>query len=298
MPATTTTAARQLLAIYPRVTDRDRWLLAHLHVHRVLTTDQIHRLAFTAVRTCQIRLAQLRDLGLLERFRFAQPGGGSQPWHWTLGLAGARFQAAATNQPPPTERAWREQILRLSASQHLPHQVLVNEFFVRLHHHTRHHPNTALQRWWSEHETAARFLGIHPDGHGIWSDGNRAAGFHLECDRGTEPLHRLVDKLPAYQRINQAGGPNYPILFWLTSPSREANLQDLLRRQPPGVPVATATHRDHPARPVWLPIHGWQRTHLTDLPSDHGRPTAANPNWSNGHFDVTSQHSRPMKVEL
>jgi hypothetical protein len=276
-PITTTIVTRQLLAVYPHVTERDRHLLALLSAHRVLTTDQIHRLMFTAVRTCQIRPAQLRDLGLLERFRFAHPGGGSQPWHWTLGLAGARFQAAATNQPPPTERAWREQILRLSASQHLPHQVMGNEFFVRLHHHTRRHPDTRLQRWWSEYETAARFLGIHPDGHGIWTQRGTTVGFHLECDRGTEPLQRLTAKLPAYERLTQTGGPNYPVLFWLPSTTREANLQDAFRRQPPAVPVATATHADHPARPVWLPVHGWHRSHLADLPSDHGQPTAANP---------------------
>ena len=291
MPVSTTTAARQLLAIYPRVTDRDRRLLALLHAHRVLTTDQIHRLMFTAVRTCQIRLAQLRQLGLLERFRFAHPGGGSQPWHWTLGPAGARFQAAATNQPPPTERAWREQILRLSASQQLPHHVLVNEFFVRLHHHTLHHPDTRLQRWWSEHEAATRFLGIHPDGHGIWSHTGDTVGFHLECDRGTEPLLRLSAKLPTYQRLAQSGGPNYPILFWLPSTAREANLQDLLRRQPPEVAVATATHRDNPADPIWLLVQDWQRVHLADLPYHHGQPTAANPNWRNGHLDLTSPDS-------
>jgi hypothetical protein len=98
-------------------------------------------------------------------------------------------------------------------------------------------------------------------------------------------------RLPYYERLVQAGGPAYPILFWLPSPTREANLQDLLRRQPPAIPVATATHRDHPARPVWLPVDGWHRTRLADLPSDHGQPTAANPNWRNGHLDVTSPPS-------
>jgi hypothetical protein len=276
-----------LLATYPHLTGRDRDLLGLLDAHRVLTTGQVQRLMFTAVRTCQIRLALLRRLGLLERFRFARDGGGSYPWHWSLGLAGARLQAAAAGRPAPTPRGHAEQLLRLTVAGHLTHLVATNEFFVRLRHHTRTHPHTRLQRWWSERQATARFLGIRPDGHGIWTEATTTVGFHLECDLGTEPLPRLVSKLESYQRLAYAGGPDYPVLFWLPSPRREAHLHQLLHHQPQPVQVATATHEADPAGPVWLPPGGRRRVRLAELPASHGEPTAGNPNWSHGRLDLT-----------
>jgi hypothetical protein len=51
--------------------------------------------------------------------------------------------------------------------------------------------------------------------------------------------------------------------------------------------VATAIHDDDPAGPVWLPVDTWRRVELSDLPSDHGPDTAHNPNWRQGHLDLT-----------
>lgn len=285
----TSTSASQLLAIYPHLTRRDRDLLALLDDHQVLTTGQIHRLSFQALRTCQIRLAELRGLGLLERFRFARPFGGSEPWHWTLGLAGARFQAAVTGRAAPTERAHREHVLRLSASPKLTHLLATNEFFVRLHHTARVDTSVRLDRWWSERVSTARFLTVKPDGHGLWTTGGHTIGFFLECDLGTEALPRLVAKLEAYARLTRSGGPRYPVLFWLPNAEREANLQQALRRQVSSVPVATATHDADPTEAVWLPTDGWQRVRLADLPNDHGRDNARNPNWRDGQLDLSNQ---------
>ncbi|WP_274534599.1 replication-relaxation family protein [Micromonospora sp. CB01531] len=128
-----------LLAIYPHITSRDRLLLQLLDDHQVLTTDQIHRILFHARRTCQIRLGELAALGLLDQFRFPRDGGGSQPWHWTLGHHGHRFQAAAHQRPEPTLRASRQPVQRLSANPHLTHLLTTNELFVRLTTHARQH---------------------------------------------------------------------------------------------------------------------------------------------------------------
>jgi hypothetical protein len=114
-------------------------------------------------------------------------------------------------------------------------------------------------------------------------------GFFLECDLGTEPLTRLTAKLPGYARLAAGGGPRYPVLFWLPGTDREAHLQRLLRQSPPSVPVATATHDGDPAGPVWLLVDGWQRLSLGELPSNHGLETAHNPNWRDGHLDLTDQ---------
>src|SRR5689334_4554169 len=99
----TNTTAAQTLALYAHLTPRDRTLLALLDHHRVLTTGQIHRLQYSALRTCQSRLRTLHQLGILDRFRFARLHGGSDPWHWTLGIHGARYRAGATGRPSITE---------------------------------------------------------------------------------------------------------------------------------------------------------------------------------------------------
>jgi hypothetical protein len=298
MAASTARAShRNPLAAHPHLTGRDRTLLTLLEDHQVLTADQITRLLFTRLRTCQVRLDKLRGLDLLDRFRFSRPYGGADPWKWVLGQAGAYFQAAAAARPAPTERAHREQTLRLSASPTLNHLLTTNEFFVRLHHAARatDDPNSPndderqLKRWWPERVATARFPGVQPDGHGIWTDHARTMGFFLETDLGTENLTRLLTKLNGYARLATKGGPSYPVLFWLPTPEREANLQALLRLDPPPVLVATGTHDADPAEAVWLPVDDWRRYPLWDLPGDHGPNVAANPNWLDGHLDLTDQ---------
>jgi len=285
----TSAMAAHPLALHHRMTPRDRHLLAQLDQHLVLTTDQIHRLHYRALRTCQIRLHELYTLGLLDRFRFARLYGGSEPWHWVLGLHGARFQAGATGRPAPTLRAHRDQIVRLTARPRLPHLLATNEFFVRLAFTARIDQRVRLDRWWSERTTTAKFLRIRPDAHGLWTARGRTVGWFLETDMGTEPLTRVVAKLPAYEQLAASGGPAYPVLFWLPNADRESHLQQALRQRLPEVPVATATHEVDPADAVWLPIDGWQRVALPDLPTDHGLNTAGNPNWIDGHLDLSDQ---------
>ncbi|MFC4071903.1 replication-relaxation family protein [Actinoplanes subglobosus] len=289
MPAITW--IQQMLAFYSRLTDRDLHILQLLDEHRVLTTDQIARLHFTALRTCQIRLRDLQHLGLLERFRYARTGGGDDPWHWTLGLYGARFMAGTLGRPIPTEHAHRDQLLRLTGYVNLRHLRETNEFGVRLAHRARTDPQTRLPRWWSERTTAARFRGIHPDAHGMWQASGHLVGWFLECDMGTESQPRLAAKLTAYENLARTDGPTYPVLFWLPGTVREANLHQTLLRQRPPVPVATATHDTDPAGPVWLTVGARKRVPLADLPSNHGRPVAGNPNWADGELDLSRPDS-------
>jgi hypothetical protein len=284
MPRTRTAS---LLSIYPHITPRDRLLLQLLDDHHVLTTGQIHRMLFIARRTCQLRLNELAVLGLVERFRFARVGGGSQPWHWALGHNGHRFQAAAHQRDEPTPRASNQRVQRLSANPRLPHLLLTNEFFVRLTENTRRHPDTRLDRWWSEQVTTKQYRTITADGHGIWSTGVATVGFFLEADTGTEPLGRLVAKLDRYARLVRRGGPNYPVLFWLGTEQREEHLHRLLPGQHAAATVATSTHTADPAARVWLARGATSRVTLAELPSDHGQPVAENPNFDdNGVFAI------------
>src|SRR5882672_1287688 len=84
-------------------------------------------------------------------------------------------------------------------------------------------------------------------------------GWFLEFDTGTEPLARLVDKVNGYTAFVRAGGPAFPILFWLHSAAREHHLHQRLSAIHTAVPIATAA-RDHatqanPALAVWT-LHG------------------------------------------
>jgi hypothetical protein len=347
------------LRAHSHLTGRDRDLLAMLDEHHVLRTDQVQRLFFTGLRRCRERLDVLRDLDLVDRFRFPRDGGGSETWKWTLGCTGACYQAATADRPAPTERAHQQHLRRLSLRPDLPHLLATNEFFVRLHHAARQAaaahgttgqtptsgPGTSpvrLLRWWSEQTSAARFHGVHPDGHGTWVDTRpldegqggptqrglhaityprsehphdplygdldstdttgepggsgetkSAVGFFLECDTGSEALPRLIEKLDSYARLITSGGPRYPVLFWLPNTTRENNLQRLLRTATASrlrqVTVATATHDVDPAKRVWLTTDGWQRVRLSQLPSHHGIRSATNPNWRDGHLDLTDQ---------
>lgn len=65
---------------------------------------------------------------------------------------------------------------------------------------------------------------MHPDGHGVWSADGREVGFFLETDLGTENRSVLAAKLGPYYRLRAAGGPAWPVLFWMSTPAREANL--------------------------------------------------------------------------
>lgn len=270
-----------LLQLSLRLQPRDYTLALLLDEHRVLTTPQIAAVLFASPRTCRNRLDALRRVGFVDRFIPARPGS-RPPVHWVAGPLAARYAALARGEPPPTAKALRQRQDAILASPQLEHAVGANQFFVDLLAHARADPGTALLRWWSAARTAAA-LGrrVRPDGHGVWHEHGTAAGFYLEHDRGTEPIRRLIAKLEPYQRLRRDGGPGYPVLFWLPSTVREANLHARLAGAlPTGVPVATAA-RDtaaYPAEAVWrLAGNGRRRLRLAELPSQPGRPGPYNP---------------------
>ncbi|MBL7490807.1 replication-relaxation family protein [Frankia sp. AgB1.9] len=275
-----------LFALAGRLTARDRWLLDILADHQVLTTDQITRLCFENLRTAQVRLATLAQLGVLDRAKpFYGPHAGR--FHYTLGPAGARLLAAHRGLTLAELGYRRDALLTLLVSPRIAHLIGVNGFFVGLAHASRTLPaGQGLTVWWSEARAAAMWGGfVRPDGYGTWHTGQCRLDFHVEYDTGSETLARVHDKLPGYARLATASGISSPLLLWLPSPAREAHLRARLASGPPhaGVPVLTASpeHPIHPggdpedtdpAAAVWLPLDATRRLTIAQLADRYGAP--------------------------
>lgn len=255
-----------------RLEARDLVIADLLHEHRTLTTTQISAMLFGSVRTCRNRLGVLRRLGFVDWFIPVRRGR-RLPTHWVPGPLAARYVALRDGARPPTPKAVRESQDRVVATSHLAHIDATNQFFVDLIVRSRHDHDARLARWWSGPRTAAA-LGrrVHPDGHGVWRDAGREVAFFLETDLGNETQSVLAGKVGAYDRLRQAGGPAWPVLFWLPTAGREANLLARLNSTPLHGAVATANRQyadaTGPAGPVWT-VAGNRpgRVRLAELPT-------------------------------
>jgi hypothetical protein len=261
-----------------RLTDRDRFLCRLLLDHQVLTTTQIRSVAFQSLRRAQLRLAQLHQLRIVDRFRpLTSPG--SAPGHWVLDSLGA-IVVAAERGVEVSELAWRrDKSVALTTNAQLAHLVGVNGFFCGLLAAARRQPGSDLMLWWSARRCAGAWGDIvRPDGYAVWVEGDRRVAFLLEYDNGTETLARLAAKLDRYHQLFTATGRQLPVLFAFPGPGRETEARRVLRH--PGVPVATAslTPGTSPAEAVWLPLHqdrsGQPRVRLIDLRQPRSSPPA------------------------
>lgn len=294
--------------LWSRLTDRDRRVLALVDRHTVLTTDQLLVLEFGSLTRAQHRLAELRRLDVLWRFRHPLVSGGSRPWHYTVGYTGARLLAAQHAARPPRPGVFVQRLERIAESPTLRHLLGTNQFFVDLAGYARRagwpNPNVfdgnGLDTWRSEKEITTFYSNrVRPDGYGCWSAHGRRLGFYLEYDTGSEPLWVLAGKLDAYTGSTDRYRSSYTeptakmlhgmLLFWLPSARREANVRRALAGRYCPVPVATAFRAygdpDGPAGPVWAVLNPARytsrnpgRLRLADLPAaiggtdDIGRP--------------------------
>jgi len=285
------------LAVFRRIVPRDRALLARLAEHYLLSTPQIAAAFFDSRRTAQRRLTTLHRLGIVHRFAYPNDEHTAVPYLYTLGPVGLQLHPDAYHDPDGRHaRAPRSSIelaRRIAASATAAHLLGVNQFFIDLIAASRGPDigsatgGARLVRWWSEQHASDVYAqsGIRPDGHGIWYAHGATVGFFAEYDRGTEDLPRVVAKLRAYARLAEFG-PRYPVLLWLPTAEREANIQRLLAGVRTPMPVATAVHGPDPAGRVWTlaadaAASPGRRRRLHELPSDHGPRSGTNP----GRYD-------------
>lgn len=265
-----------------RITPRDRWLLAMLHEHRVLTSEQILRLAFSTTRTgtrrtCQLRLQKLFLWSVLDRFRPLLTVG-SAPLHHVLGSVGIHL-LANQHELEPKRLGYRDNTgLDVASTLFLDHTVGIADWFTDLIVSARDAAEPReVTAWWSEKRCAAHFGDlVRPDAYGRISAGShsvRTTEFFLEYDNGTENPARLGRKLHGYHQLARSTGIASPVLFWFVNPGREPAARHHLARahqgldQPDLVPVATATPASgsDPFAPSWLALDHTARQAITHL---------------------------------
>ncbi|ALG14634.1 replication-relaxation family protein [Kibdelosporangium phytohabitans] len=269
--------AEHRAALAWRLTPRDRWIIRMLHEHRVLTSHQITALAFPSFRSGRMRLRELYQWGVVDRF---QPyiTVGTAPMHYVLAPVGAAVLAAEDGLDVKELGYRHDRALGIAHSLRLAHTVGVNEWFTALVDHARHsdtHQHSTLGAWWAEARCARHFGDlIKPDAYGRWTTDGRDIEFFLEYDFGTEALAKLAGKLAGYAALAAATGITTPLLIWFPSARREANARRLLHRfwreldDPHSVPIATAAAdllnpeaaHPSPADMVWLPLNATARS--------------------------------------
>jgi hypothetical protein len=293
-----------------RLTARDRWIIRMLHEHRVLTVHQVTACAFPSVRSGRLRLRELFQWSVVDRF---QPfiTRGTSPMHYVLGPAGAAVLAAEDGLDVKELGYRHDRAIGVAHSLRLAHTVGVSEWFTALIAHALHTPDATVDAWWSETRCGRHFGDlITPDAFGRFTAGGREIEFFLEYDFGTEVLAKLAGKLTGYAALAQATGITTPLLVWLPTARREAAARRILARvwqeldDPRSVPVATATAElldpatphPSPAAPVWLPLDasGGQRGrrplhHLPDCWPRMAAPAAA-------EATSTAQAATPVAV--
>jgi hypothetical protein len=273
--ATTIRAANSIehqAALAARLTPRDKWLLALLHEHRVLTSTQVQAAAFPSARSARQRLRELYLWRAVSRFQpFRQLG--SAPMHYVLGPAGAAVLAAEHGLEVKDLGYRHDRAMAIAHNQRLAHTVGVNDFFTSLIARSRYRDpvrhGEGVTAWWSETRCARHFGDlVIPDAYGRWSSATGELEFFLEYDTGSESLTKVSRKLLAYARLADSTGIATPVLFWLPTSRREAGARTALARihgdldQTADVPVATATADllepsaacPSPADEIWLPL--------------------------------------------
>jgi hypothetical protein len=256
-----------------RATDRDRWLLAMLYEHQVLTTDQITTLCFGVARTARARLTTLTGLGLIERTRSNPAASGASSYLYTLAPAGAALLAAERDLDLKALRYDRAKARRAALRPDLPHTIGCNALMIRLATGSRGAGEAGRLISWLGALTCLRRWGdqIRPDAYGHYTardpDG-AGCGFFLEYDTGSESLTQLAAKVRGYTRFARNHTGHHPILIHTSSPAREAHLHALLTEAHgiSPVPIATATSGANPHEAVWLVHTASSRARITELP--------------------------------
>lgn len=75
----------------------------------------------------------------------------------------------------------------------------------------------------------------------MWIEDGREVRFFLEHDTGAGPVRDLMERIERHRQLRYGGGPDYPVLIWLPTRAREAELHADLKRGRFGLTLAGLT---------------------------------------------------------
>lgn len=245
------------------LTRRDRWIARMLAEHRVLASTQLAQLAFPSRRAANLRLRQLYQWRVVNRF---QPfiGRGRAPMFYVLDIAGAHILADEDGIDPAALKFRPERSIGIAHSLRLAHLHGANSFFTSLVAAARCAPGARLLAWWPETRCARHFGDIvRPDGYGRWTEHGSTLEWFLEWDTGSYQLNRLAAKLHGYAKLHQVTQINTPLLLCFGNTRREAHAREILTRSAretshaDQIPIATNSAdraEGLAAEAGWLPL--------------------------------------------
>ncbi|MBR8741439.1 hypothetical protein DSY14_06820 [Nocardiopsis sp. MG754419] len=272
--------ARRLIYLAPRITPRDREILAGLYAHHVMTTGQLHRLHFPAAggRRCRERLLQLHRYDLLDRFR-PFPGRHVAD-RWVLAPLGAALVAEQQGLQPQELGFRHDRVLARAHSAQLQHTLGLVECLIATTQAAREREDARLAIWESERACALKWgRYIRPDAYMRWCQAEAELDAFWEYDTGTEPLTKVQRKMVGYGRLARESRLPSIVLFAVHSQVREDHLAAKLASSVSGMVGAYLTTHDRlsapgPAEEVWRPAGQGvrQRLSLRDIAHRHHHP--------------------------
>ena len=225
----------QLSRLHRSLTQRDLVILQFLYDYRYLNTLQVKELFFPSLRSCQMRLQHLKNLGLIYSWKVIEtPGVRRRHSLLLISARGARVLADWHGDEP------RDYVERSHDARdhcwHATHDLEANQFFVSLVAHGRQRPGEGLLLWNGEEQVRAerremarqyKWPTPTPDGCGVYLAAGGRILFDLEWDRATESMDRLRQKIASYvgyfEHFHNA--ELHHVLFVVPNDDREDKLQ-------------------------------------------------------------------------
>ena len=249
--------------LLPRLTDRDLEIVRAVWRLNVLTANHLCEMFFDTRGRGLVRLKQLYEMGVLDRFRPYREGGGSEPYHYVLGREGAAVVAAWTGaNVDQAVRRYRGAFgIALARRAVLARSVAVSGFYAHLVATQRANPRCKLLDWMRPEEVAAWTQGIIRDAwFGEWQEDGRVEHFFLVPDPGGSADDVLKD-LYRYDHFEQERGQHAHVILVCTTWQRADQ-------------VSIAQH---------------QREHHGSLAANDGKPL-------HNRYRVLGPNDKPMKT--
>jgi len=224
----------ELRRLHRTLTQRDLVVLQSLYDYRYLNTLQVKELFFPSLRSCQMRIQYLRELGLIYSWKVIETPGVKR--RHSLLLISARGARVLADWHGDDQRAYIERSHAVrDHCWHATHDLEANQLFVALVMQSRQRRAEGLLHWYSEEHVRAERGEIAreykwplptPDGSGVYLKPEGRILFDLEWDRATESLARLRQKVNAYVGYYKhfSNARQHHVLFVVPSDDREDNV--------------------------------------------------------------------------